>query len=301
MSFSSDVKEELSKISNLANKELVKAEFVGYLLTNNLKVEKNRIRFSTENEYNINRFGKLLSNLGIADYKIDLQGKTYVIKSRIPKGVNEVLLVDNHFILVKELIGEKSNDEMIEKALIRGSFLGGGTLNNPEKKYHIEINFGVKENALIVKNIFEKYNIDLKELDKKEYYALYSKAGEDISNILAFIGANSSVLKFEEIRVLREMRNNVNRQVNCETANINKTISAAVKQIENIKYIKSKNKMDLLNDGLKEVAKIRLENPDATLIELGKMLSSPLGKSGINHRLKAIDKIAEELRNKEEE
>lgn len=301
MSFSSDVKEELSKISNLANKELVKAEFIGYLLTSNLKVERNRIRFLTENEYNINRFGKLLSNLGEANYKIELQGKIYIIKSKIPKGINEIEIIDNNIILVKEIVGENSSKEMLEKALIRGTFLGSGTLNNPKNKYHIEINFETKENALIIKNLLSKYNIEIKELDKKDNYKLYSKTGEDISNILALIGANSSVLKFEEIRVIREMRNNVNRQVNCETANINKTISAAVKQIEDIKYIMSKNKMDLLNDGLKEVAKIRLENPDATLVELGQMLINPLGKSGINHRLKSIEKIAEELRSEEDE
>ena len=125
---------------------------------------------------------------------------------------------------------------------------------------------------------------------------LYLKDGEEISNFLALIGANSSVLKFEEIRVIKETRNDINRKVNCETANLNKVINASIKQIEDIKLIKKKRKFASLPESLQEIANIRLENPDMPLSELGGLLKEPIGKSGVNHRLKRISEIAEELK-----
>ena len=130
----------------------------------------------------------------------------------------------------------------------------------------------------------------MKTLDK----TLYLKDGEIISNFLALIGASSSVLKFEEIRVLREMKNNVNRIVNCETANLNKTINASIEQIEAIRKLKENGKFNNLSDNLKEIANLRLENPDMSLSDLGKKLDKPLGKSGVNYRLKKIMEIADE-------
>ena len=127
-------------------------------------------------------------------------------------------------------------------------------------------------------------------------YKRQSKEGETISKILAFMGASSSVLKFEEIRVVRDMRNNVNRIVNCETANLNKTINASLKQIEDIKFIKDKNKFKNLPKNLQELAELRLKNPEASLAELGNMLDIKTSKSGVNHRMKAISEIANELR-----
>ena len=140
--------------------------------------------------------------------------------------------------------------------------------------------------------MLEKMQIDLKALERKNGYSLYMKDGEEISKFLAFIGANNSVLKFEEIRVLREMKNNVNRKVNCETANLNKTINAAVKQIEAIKKLKESGKLESLNSNLKEIASLRVENPDATLTELGQMLQNPIGKSGVNHRLNQLMELS---------
>ena len=160
-------------------------------------------------------------------------------------------------------------------------------INNPEKIYHLEIIYSCAKNVNYAIEILKKYNIKMKILNNTAYL----KDGEEISKFLAFIGANSSVLKFEEIRVIRDMRNNVNRIVNCETANLNKTINAALKQIEDIKFIKKMKKFNELSEGLQEVANLRLENPDVSLIELGKMLSNPIGKSGVHHRLEKISKI----------
>ena len=130
-------------------------------------------------------------------------------------------------------------------------------------------------------------------LQKKTNYSIYTKDGEEISKFLAFIGANNAVLKFEDIRVYRDVKNNVNRKVNCETANLNKTITAALKQIEIIKKLKKTGEYDKLPDNLKEIAEIRLKNPEASLQEIGQMLREPIGKSGVNHRLKAIEKLCQ--------
>lgn len=286
MSFSSDIKEELSKINNLKNKEEVAYELCGYLITSNIEENKNYLEYSTENEYNINRFNKLLNNMNI-DYEIRFQGNVYIIKFRKTK----VLDIQNE--KMQNLKSEKI-DENLKKAFIRGTFLGAGSVNNPSKTYHLEIVLKNKQDAIFLKNITNNMGITLKELQRKNTYSLYIKEGEEISKFLALIGAQKSVLKFEEIRVIRDIRNNVNRKVNCETANINKTVSAAVRQIEDIKLI-YKNKINL-PENLEEIANLRLENPDTSLIELGKMLKIPIGKSGVNHRLKKLQEIAEELR-----
>lgn len=298
MSFSSEMKEDLSKIANLNNKELVKYELIGYFLSNNISINKKEICYSTVNEYNINRFNKLLSNLNILNFKIELKGKTYKIilpKINELKEItyeNEDILLEDKFINNLENM-EKINiqEELAIKALVRGIFLGSGTVNNPENKYHLEMIFNNSKNAKVIKKVLEKMQIQIKEMQRKKGYSLYIKEGEEISKFLAFIGANSAVLKFEEIRVIRDMKNNINRKVNCETANLSKTINAAVKQIEAIKKLQKEGKFENLSENLKEIANLRLENPDASLIELSQMLKNPIGKSGVNHRLKKLEEL----------
>lgn len=291
-SFSSKIKKELSQINNLNNKKLVKAELEGYLLT----ISSNK--FITENQYNINRFSKLLGNLGEDDYKIEMQGKNFCIttKKKINIGVKEFsnnLETKNQNGL--ENLNEEMSDEE-ERAMVRGAFMSSGSVTNPKNVYHLEIVFQVEKNAKIIKDILEKSEIESKILKRDKNYILYIKDGENISEFLAFIGANKSVLDFEDERVLKDMRNNVNRLVNCETANLNKTISSSVRQIEDIKLIKSKKKFDKLTDKEKELANLRIENPDASLSELGNLLEKPISKSGVNHRLEGIRKLADELR-----
>ncbi|MCI8486548.1 MAG: DNA-binding protein WhiA [Clostridia bacterium] len=275
MSFSSNVKEELSKISTLNNKQSVKAELIGYLITNNVNIDERNIKFSTENEYNINRFSKLLSNLGIVNHEIDIQGKIYTVSFR-KTYLLEKIEFKNKEIILEDNINKQLEDEICRKSLVRGSFLGGGSINNPENKYHLEVIFSSQENAIYIANILNSYEIECKILNKSHCYSLYSKEGETISNLLAFIGASSSVLKFEEIRVVRDMRNNVNRLVNCETANLNKIINASLKQIDDIKLIKEQNEFKNLSKNLQEIADVRLKNPEASLIELGNMLEVPV-------------------------
>ena len=135
MSFSSDLKEELSKINNLAKKEEVKYELVGYLISKNASIIKNNIRYATESEYNINRFSKLLKNLDI-NHNIEFDGKSFIVTLKIKDCIKEVNIQDNE-INIKETTSINENEK---KSIIRGAFLGAGSINNPEKKYHIEIN-----------------------------------------------------------------------------------------------------------------------------------------------------------------
>lgn len=293
MSFSGDIKEELSKISNLANKDVIRAEFIGYLLSNNIEIIKNKISYSTENEYNINRFNKVLNNLNI-DYDISFQGKVYKITFKKQEFKN-IEFIENKIQISKDDIIDVKKEEQFFKALVRGAFLGSGSLNNPNNKYHLEILFESKVNAEYISRVLREFHIQTKILIRKKSFSIYIKEAEEISKFLALIGANKSVLNFEEIRVERDTRNNINRLVNCETANLNKTINASVTQIQAIKYLKQRKKFEELPDTLKEIAEIRLKNPDASLVELGKMLQNPIGKSGVNHRLKKICEVAEEL------
>ena len=278
MSFSTELKEELSKTENLSNKEAVKYELLGYLISSNITEEKNKIKFSTENEYNINRFSRLLSNMGINNYEIAIQGKLFVIT------VNKKD--------VKAVEYEQQLNPNQIKWLIKGSYLGAGSINNPEKKYHLEIGVSQKKYAEKILEYLREFSIKSNIIEKNNQYSIYLKDGEEISKILALLGANKSVLKFEEIRVQREMNNKINRIVNCETANLNKTINASIEQIEAIKKLKDTGNFEKLDDSLKEIAELRVQNPNTSLIELGKMLKKPVGKSGVNYRLKKIMEIA---------
>lgn len=294
MSFSLEVKQELSKINSLADKNNVKCELMGYLVTSNTSVQKNKVRFSTESQYNINRFSKLLNNLGFVNYDIKIQRNMYSIFIN-KNDIQELIRAEENINIANEILSYFLKSEILEKAFIRGTFLGSGTINNPEKKYHLEIFLKNLETAKYIIEILRKYSIDFKILERSKKYAIYTKEGEEISKFLALMGASASVLKFEEIRVYRDIKNNINRKVNCETANLNKIVNSSVKQINDIKYIKERGKFNELSEQLKEIAIVRIENPDMSLEELGKLLKKPIGKSGVNHRLRKIQKIVEEL------
>ena len=277
MSFSSEVKQELSSINTYSKSNLIEAELIGYLMSANIKEENEKIEFITENEFNIERIYKILFKLKI-EYEPETRRKTFVAKINKPNLRN-----------IEDLETEEE-----KKALIRGIFLGSGSINDPTKKYHLEILLKDKDVAQYIQNILKSFNIKAKILEMNN--TIYIKEGEEISKFLAFIGAQKSVLKYEEIRVMREIRNNVNRQVNCETANLNKTISASVMQIEAINYLKKVKKYEELPTSLQEIAELRLEYPEMSLKDLGSLLENPLGKSGVNHRLKKIIEIADEAK-----
>ncbi len=261
MSFSANVKEELSKINIFSKKNIVNAELYGYLLTVDTE-HKGNIKFLTENEYNINRLNKLLNKQGI-NYKINMKGNNYLIEFK----KNDINLDE---------INIENQEEA--KALTRGAFLGSGSITEPNARYHLEIRLKTLEARDLLMKAIKQFDIDVKKLDRKYSYSIYIKDGEEISKFLALIGANASVLKYEDIRVIKETKNNVNRKVNCETANLKKLVSASVTQIQAIEKLKKQNRFKKLPMNLQEIAEIRLENPDSSLAELGKMLSEPIRK-----------------------
>ena len=309
-SFSKKVKKELSEINNLKNKTLDWFELLGYSLTNSSK------EFTTESKYNINRYARILDNVGVDDYNISVSGKNFTIKTK--KKLDEILKEKNpkeyNNIFNNEEKEEKNqkenfeslnnnkNDERFQinedekKAIIRGAFLGSGTISEPRKAYHLEIYFKDEKSLSFCIKILTSYNVNVKSI-RQNKNILYIEEGESISNFLAFVGAKKSVLEFEDTRVVKEIRNNVNRQLNLENANLNKTILSSVKQINYIKLIKKKNKFNELTEKEKKLAEIRLKNPDASLEELRKMLGENISKSGVSHRMKKIEELAKNLEN----
>ncbi len=188
-----------------------------------------------------------------------------------------------------------------KQAFIRGAFLAAGSLTDPEKGYHFEIVCDFKEHADMIAGLIRDFGMEPKQILRKKYHVVYIKDGSMIVDLLNVMGAHVSLMDMENIRILKDMRNSVNRRVNCETANLNKVVHAAVKQIEDITYIEQEKGLKYLPEHLREIAELRMEEPDTSLVELGKKLDPPIGKSGVNHRLKKISEIAEELRRNQNE
>ena len=278
--FSYLVKKELSQLNNLKNKNLVKFEFEGYLFPNS------STQVLTENEYNVNRFAKLLLNLNIDDYDIEMKGDNFCLTLIDIKKINKDY----------NLYAEKNISEEQAKAIFRGIFLRAGSINNPNNLYHLEIIFDNYKNGNYFIDLAKKFNFDFGSSKRNSGIIAYLKSGDKISEFLAFISCNSSVLNFEDVRMVKEIRNNVNRQVNLEAANLSKIAETAVKQINDINYLKQKNYFNKLSEKDKELCKLRLNNPDKPLAELGELMNPPLSKSGINHRFTNIHKIVEELK-----
>ncbi|MCI8632244.1 MAG: DNA-binding protein WhiA [Lachnospiraceae bacterium] len=189
------------------------------------------------------------------------------------------------------------------KAYIRGAFLAGGSINDPQKNYHIEFLHEEKAQAELLQRLLRSFEIESRILErtrpsKKMVYVLYLKNGEQIVDLLSVMKAHVSLMELENVRIVKDVRNKINRQVNCETANLNKTIGAAVKQIEDIRYLMDHGMFQQLPPELLEMAQVRLENEDLPLKELGRLLNPPVSKSGVNHRLRRLSEMAQELREK---
>lgn len=182
-----------------------------------------------------------------------------------------------------------------KRAFIRGAFLAAGSISDPEKSYHFEIVCRTMAQAVQLQGLMNGFETEARIVERKGHYVVYLKEGSQIVDMLNVMEACVSLMNLENVRILKEMRNSVNRKVNCETANINKTVGAAVRQIEDIRRIQAARGLDSLPEPLLEVARLRLEYPEATLMELGSYLDPPVGKSGVNHRLHRISELAEEL------
>ncbi len=188
-----------------------------------------------------------------------------------------------------------------KRAFIRGAFLTSGSMSNPKKSYHLEIVVNDSEKAEQLKCMIQSFSIDAKIVTRKKSHVVYIKEGSQIVDLLNVMEAHVALMDLENVRILKEMRNQVNRQVNCEAANINKTVVAASKQIDDIIFIRDNVGFGDLAEGLEDIAELRIQYPDASLKELGAMLTPPIGKSGVNHRLRKLSMIAECIREHKEE
>ena len=290
MSFSSNIKEELSRNETSARHCKI-AEIAGFLRFGgniSLEPEHYEIQIQTETVSAAKRFYTLIKDVFDIHAKIDVGRNEFLKRSR-----NYTISVDKHKDCVLILKAVKLLDS---KEYIRGAFQAAGSMSDPEKNYHFEVVSTNVQTAEQLKEVLNFFDLDAKIVLRKKYYVVYMKEGSKIVDVLNIMEAHVALMELENVRILKDMRNKVNRRVNCETANINKTVSAAVKQVEDIEYIDKHKGLRFLDQGLQDIARLRLEHPEATLKELGDMLEPPVGKSGVNHRLKKIGRIAEEIR-----
>ncbi len=228
------------------------------------------------------------------------KNNVYIV--RIPAGVQAILskltIVSEGFMFTPGINKDMVSKTCCKRAYLRGAFMAGGSVNNPEgSSYHLEIASMYEEQCQALVDLANEFELNARCIERKKGFILYIKEGEKIIEFLSIIGAHQALFKFEDVRIMRDMRNSVNRIVNCETANLNKTIGAAVRQIDNIRLIQRHLGLEQLPDKLREVAEIRLAHPDMNLKEVGEMLKGGVSKSGVNHRLRKIDELADRVRN----
>lgn len=308
MSFSKEIKEELLKVVK-DSKSIVLAELIAIIsLVGKIKVSVNdeyKLYISTESAGLARKYFTILkktfnisTDIIINKNNIITRVRSYIISVRNDEDVRNILrqvgILDRYNNICDDLI---SSDKLLKsisskKAFLRTSFIVCGSMSDPEKAYHLEFVCKSLKKAEQLKNLILYFDLDAKIVERKNKFVVYLKEGEQISSFLALMEARKAVISLENIRILKDVRNNINRKVNCETANINKTVFAAIKQIEDIEFIKDKYGLDILPKSLKEIALVRLQYPEASLLELSSKLDGEIGKSGINHRLRKISEIA---------
>lgn len=316
MSFASYVKDEIGK-QNDRGRHCQIAQFSAlFTLTGHIKKDfngENYIEMRTENLTVAKKSYMLLKcmfnispEVMVRTHNLQIKSKNYFICVKEKALVIEILraiklLTDKNkwgdFSAVNKLIVQNM---CCKRAFLRGAFMVAGSVTNPEKGYHLEIAVTSVNLAEQLKELMSAFEIDAKIVERKKYQVVYIKEGAQIADFLNVIGAHMALMEFENVRIVKEVRNSVNRQVNCETANISKIVNTAARQIEDIKYIQCNIGFGALSDGLREIAELRLEYPDSSLQELGKMLDRPISKSGVNHRLKKLSNIANEIRQDKE-
>ena len=313
MSFSSRVKEELSyQAGNAMHCRIAEMAAILSMCGNVVLEETGKIfiKIQTENLSVARKYFTLAKKTYNIDCDIRIRShihtgknRTYIVEVCDDYAARKVLssvkmmsggeVVQGTDLLVNPLIFQKA---CCKRAFLRGLFLCAGSLSEPEKTYHFEIVCTTRERAEQICDMMKTFNIEGKWITRKKYFVVYVKESAQIVDMLNVMEAHVSLMELENIRILKDMRNSVNRRVNCETANISKTVSAAVKQIEDISYIRDQVGFSELSEGLREIAELRLNYPEASLVELGKLLSTPVGKSGVNHRLRKLSLLADELR-----
>jgi DNA-binding protein WhiA len=265
------------------------------------------LKIQTENFHVAKKCFTLLKNTFnmIAEVSVRSSGRKHVYTvlvrdfskaETILKATGLLLSEDGKIQLKKRIYSPVVSSICCRRAYIRGAFLSVGSVNDPEKNYHMEFVLADEFSAEQLKELINSFGLDAKVVERKEHFVVYLKEGEQIVDLLNIMEAPLALMDLENVRIMKEMRNDINRKVNCETANLNKVVGAAVKQLEDIEYIEEKIGLSSLPEQLEEIARLRLEYPDKSLKELGSFLSTPVGKSGVNHRLRKISNIAEGLR-----
>lgn len=315
MSFSAQVKNELARIIH-ENPQVQLSELSAIIrMSGTLKLMGfNKLSFviNTENPAIARKVFTLIKNcFGITvEIQVNRQSNlkrnnTYVLSVTYDQGANDILekvgIIEKegeHLSWVSTIPKHLVSRQDGKRAYLRGAFLGSGSVSDPAKMYHLEfstVNIEISQN---LRKLLNSYKLNAKIVTRKNNNVVYIKESEHITDLLNLMGAYNALMYLEDIKIKKQMRNDVNRLVNCETANLNKTVDTSMRQIECINYIMEKQGLDYLPENLHEIAMLRVENPDMSLKELGEIMETPLGKSGVNHRLKKIEMIAEELKEK---
>ncbi|WP_125709736.1 DNA-binding protein WhiA [Lacticaseibacillus porcinae] len=305
-SFASTVKKELTQLE--VHPEHAKAELSALIRMNGTLGILNHqfvLNVQTENPAIARRIYALLKQVYQVEANLIVRRKMKLKKNnqyvvRLNTNVNAVLqdleILDESGLSIQTAVGSKVMDEpQRRRSYLRGAFLAGGSVNSPEtSRYHLEIYSLYQDHNQDILTIMNDFGLNARTVERRSGYIVYLKEAEKIADFLQVVGATNAMLKFEDVRIVRDMRNSVNRLVNCETANLNKTVDAAQRQIENINYLRTHVGLDSLPPKLREVAALRLAHPDVSLKELGEMVpSGAISKSGINHRLRKLNQIAE--------
>lgn len=302
MSFSSDVKEELLKHNDLARHCIIASLCAIINLCGEYSIANgdNYVVISSENDKVIELSARLIAKLfGCKSDVTALDNRPAIVL--LGEQADNVLSAAG-FTGRGSLTEEEPINPLIvagdccKRAYLKTAFICCGSVTDPEKTYHFEFVNNDYYHALNLKSIISGFGIEAKIIERKNHYIVYLKEGEQIVDMLNLISAHKALMEYENKRIIKEVRNNVNRIVNCETANLNKVVLASVKQREAIEYIKNKVGFSYLSEQLEEIARVRLDNPNMSLKELGEQLTPPVGKSGVNHRLKKICEIAEQLK-----
>lgn len=311
MSFAAQTKKQLTMIKSKPCCE--KAELSALIrMSGVLQLSSNRkviLDISTENAAITRRIYTLLKAYFHVHMELLVRKKMRLKKNniyivRIPTHVQPILhhlhIVSEDFLFTEGIDARIIQNSCCKRAYLRGAFMAGGSVNNPEgSAYHLEISSMYEEHCRALVGLANEFHLNARFIERKKGFVLYLKEGEKIIDLLSIIGAHQALFKFEDVRIMRDMRNSVNRIVNCETANLNKTIGAALRQLESIRYLEKKIGLDKLPLKLREVAEVRLAHPDSNLKEVAEHLGRKVSKSGINHRLRKIDELAEQLRSRE--
>ena len=298
MSFSLNVKKEL--VSSIPNARHCRIAQMAAVTAMSAVLRDGRIVLSSENETVNECFATLFKKLSGRDPSCgtltEKKGrKTVWVTALTPEETQELLklLKMRDDLIPNRMITQQT---CCKRAFLKGAFIACGSITDPHKDYHLEFAADGADKAAFTAELITSFDIEAKIVNRKKYNVVYLKDGEHIVDVLNIMGAHVSLMELENVRIVKELRNSINRRVNCEAANIGKTTAAANRQIEDIRYLSDTIGLDSLSDELRTTALLRLEYPEASLAELGEKHDRKVGRSGVNHRLQKLTDMAEKLR-----